>query len=186
MQTFIVRSVSIFDNLPAKAAILVRNFWRNTKKHPYYILAFLVSALLVYAAINKLIIFPTFIKQLEAAAPFKKFFPGNEHTYAVIVAVIVPLLELLIPAGFFFKRTRIHAFWSSFGLMVLFTIYAYAVPHHFPGLQTCSCGGIISQLSWKGHFIMNLIFSALAATGWIWYEYLQTKRKKANTKKVNT
>jgi hypothetical protein len=51
---------------------------------------------------------------------------------------------------------------ASFGLMTVFTIYiAYMLltSSHLP----CSCGGVISKLSWKEHLWLNVLLSVLAA-----------------------
>jgi hypothetical protein len=49
-------------------------------------------------------------------------------------------------------------------MMIIFTIYILAIirfSKHLP----CSCGGIISELSWKEHLFLNVFLILLAAIG---------------------
>jgi len=123
-------------------------------KHLPVIASVALAALFSYAAYNKLIIYHTFVQQLSKSPVL--------HGFENIFGWLVPATEILITALLLVKRTRLIGLWSAFFLMVLFTAYAFVVPHFFRQM-TCSCGGIISQLSWKGHFYMNLGFTVLAA-----------------------
>jgi len=115
----------------------------------------LLFSLFAYASYEKLKIYPTFVQQLSLSPVTK----GYEN----FLAWFVPSLEILLALSLLFKRTRLTALWGSFFLMLLFTVYVFVVPHFYQQ-HTCSCGGIISKLSWKGHFYMNLGFTLLAAT----------------------
>lgn len=86
------------------------------------------------------------------------------YTYPVFLSWVVPGSELLIAAALLLPRTRQVGLWSAFYLMVLFTAYVFVLKTFFksPG---CSCGGIISQLGWLGHFYFNLGFTLLAGLG---------------------
>jgi len=113
----------------------------------------LLFTLFAYASYEKLKIYPTFVQQLSLS-PVKD--------YKNFLAWFVPSVEILLALSLLFKRTRLTGLWGSFFLMMAFTVYVFAVPHFFHSLHTCSCGGIISQLSWRGHFYMNLCFTLLA------------------------
>lgn len=81
---------------------------------------------------------------------------------AEILSWIVPILELFIAALLFIPSYRKYGFISSFILMLLFTIYVgYMIL--FAGNLPCSCGGIISAMTWSQHLIFNIFFTALAA-----------------------
>lgn len=136
------------------------------KKSIPIISAVLLSALFIYAAYNKLIIYKTFVTQLKQSPVTG----GFEH----ILAWLVPGIELTIPILFLFKRTRLTAFYASFFLMLLFTAYVFIVPHFFKQ-QTCSCGGIISTFTWEQHFYFNISFLLLASAGLIAYTYPKQK-----------
>jgi hypothetical protein len=48
--------------------------------------------------------------------------------------------------------------------MLLFTGYIFIMLKYSSYLP-CSCGGVLSNMSWKQHFVFNLAFSALALAG---------------------
>jgi uncharacterized membrane protein YphA (DoxX/SURF4 family) len=132
------------------------NFKRRFIKYTPVISSFLLAALFLYAAYNKLAIYKTFVSQLKNSP----IFGGYEN----IFSWIVPGTEIIIAVLLLIKRTRLLGLWSSFFLMLLFTVYVFILPHFFsnPG---CSCGGIISRLSWEEHFYFNLGFTLLAGLG---------------------
>lgn len=83
---------------------------------------------------------------------------------APIVALAVPLTELGIVVLLLFPKTRLAGLYASLGLLLLFTAYlGYMLA--FALRLPCQCGGIISQLSWKAHLILNLAFAVLAMLG---------------------
>src|ERR1044072_5152293 len=98
-------------------------------------ISLLLAALFIYAAVNKLSIYPTFVKQLRVA-PITK---GYEN----FLSWFVPGIELVIAGLLVFPRSRLLGLYAAFFLMLAFTIYVYVLPHFYsnPG---CSCGGIIS------------------------------------------
>ena len=73
---------------------------------------------------------------------------------AGVVAILLPLAELLIALLLIFERTRLLGLWASLVLLVLFTVYlGYMVLFvaHLP----CSCGGVVSRMSWRQHVVFN-------------------------------
>ena len=113
----------------------------------------LLFTLFAYASYQKLKIYPTFVQQLSVSPVTK----GYEN----ILAWLVPATEISLALLLLINRTRLTALWGSFFLMLLFTVYVYVLPHFFKDVP-CSCGGIISQLSWQGHFYFNLAFTFLS------------------------
>lgn len=125
------------------------------KKTFILIASALLIILFLYAAFSKLLIYNTFVEQLKASPMV-----GG---YAKTLAWVVPELEILIACLIMIQRTRLVGLYAAFFLMLLFTVYVYAIPHFFDRAhQPCSCGGIISKLSWTGHFWFNLCFTFLA------------------------
>jgi uncharacterized membrane protein YphA (DoxX/SURF4 family) len=139
-----------------------------SRKKIVLVFSLLLATLFIYAAYNKLIIYSTFVSQLKSS-PLTK---GYEN----FLAWFIPGIELLISALLLFKRTRLIGLWGAFFLMLAFTIYVYILPHFYqsPG---CSCGGIISQFSWKEHFYFNLGFTLIAGTGLSLYSASQKMGK---------
>ncbi len=119
-----------------------------------------ISALLVflfiYAAVSKLLDFDKFKYQLSQSP----FISGISW----LVAWAIPLGEILISISLISKRTRIAGLHLSLFLMLLFTGYIFIMLKYSSYLP-CSCGGILSQMSWKLHFVFNLAFTGLSLMG---------------------
>lgn len=120
------------------------------------IIASLLIILFVYTALSKLLDYQTFKGQL-AKSPYISPFAG-------LTAWALPAGELLIVGALLLTRTRLIGLYASFALMLLFTIYIYVMLHYSPYVP-CSCGGVLSQLSWEQHLLFNIVFTILALTG---------------------
>lgn len=114
----------------------------------------LLFLLFLYAAFSKLIDFHNFVTQLKRSPLVGE--------YANVLAWVVPELEVLIAILLLLPRTRFIGLYSSFFLMLLFTVYVYVIPRFFSYVP-CSCGGVIGKLSWTWHFWFNVFFTLLAA-----------------------
>jgi putative oxidoreductase len=81
---------------------------------------------------------------------------------ATTVSWVLPILELFTAMLLFIPSFRKWGFVSSLILMLLFTIYiTYMIL--FARNLPCSCGGVISRMTWPQHLIFNIFFTALAA-----------------------
>lgn len=77
----------------------------------------------------------------------------------------LPILELFTAASLLIPSFRKLGFLISFILMLLFTSYvAYMIL--FAKDLSCSCGGVISQMTWAQHLVFNIFFTALAFASW--------------------
>jgi hypothetical protein len=120
----------------------------------------IISGLLVllfsYASISKLIKYDTFIGQLRKS-------PYLEN-YAQSVAWLIPVIECIIAFLLVFKRTRLSGLFASFAMMLAFTVYVYMMLH-FSYYLPCSCGGVLSKMTWPQHFWFNIVFTLLSLAG---------------------
>lgn len=123
----------------------------------------LSSALLIllfgYTAISKAIRAGRF-RQALAESPVT-------HNGADIIAWLVILAEAMIVLLLLFPRTRRAGLYASLGLLIVFTGYIWYMitfVNHLP----CSCGGVISELSWQQHLIFNSLFLVINGIA-IWY-----------------
>lgn len=117
------------------------------------IIAAFFIILFVYTAISKLSAFVQFRNVLSKSPVI-----GSK---ASVIAWIIPVLELVIVALLFVPASRRTGIVCSFLLMAAFTIYlVYMVS--FSAWLPCSCGGILSQLSWKQHILFNIFLMLLA------------------------
>jgi len=118
--------------------------------------AVLLTILFTYASISKLLQYNTFRFQL-GQSPFITGYSGS-------IAWSIPAIELITTALLMLPATRLKGFYLSYGLMILFTVYIYAILHYSYFIP-CSCGGILSRMNWEQHLVFNIIFTLIALTG---------------------
>lgn len=112
--------------------------------------------LFTYAAGSKLHDYDKFVVQLSQSPLLTSF--------AKVYAIFIPLLELVIVALLFFSKTRLLGLYASYAIMVLFTSYIIVITH-LSEFIPCSCGGILSQMTWKIHLYFNLGYVLLNLAG---------------------
>ena len=120
------------------------------------IICLLLVFLFAYAAVSKLIDYNTFRVQLSQSPYITRF--------AHVIAWALPVIELIVAVSFAFPSLRLIAFYASLFLLSLFTAYLLAMLN-FSYYIPCSCGGILSSLSWKQHIVFNIAFILLSLTG---------------------
>lgn len=113
------------------------------------IITLLFIILWVYAAVSKLSEFETFKYQL-GKSPFIS-------DMVELIAWSLPGAELIIALMLIVESTRLIGLYLSFFLMVLFAGYIYAMLHHSYYVP-CSCGGILSIMTWEQHIVFNIAF----------------------------
>ncbi|MES2457899.1 MAG: MauE/DoxX family redox-associated membrane protein [Bacteroidota bacterium] len=117
------------------------------------VICYLFVLLFVYTAAGKLITIETF-KDVLTKYPLLS-------GYSTIIAYLIPVSELLVATLLIIPATKKYGIIASLGLMTLFItyiIYMFVTKSSLP----CSCGGIISKLSWQQHIWFNSIFVLLA------------------------
>jgi hypothetical protein len=82
---------------------------------------------------------------------------------AKILALILPISEIIVALLLFFHRTRKIGLIASLTLMLLFTGYIIYILK-YNTILPCSCGGVIELLSWKQHLILNFSLIILLLT----------------------
>jgi hypothetical protein len=116
-----------------------------------------ISALLIllflYTALSKSFDINKTISVLHATPWLSK--------YSIALAWTVVILEYIVSFFLFIPKLRKLGLYGSFILMISFTFYIafmMSFVRHLP----CSCGGVISKMSWDQHLIFNIFFSLLA------------------------
>jgi len=120
------------------------------------VISFFLTLLFVYAATAKLLEYTVFKDQLSLVpltAPYKN-----------ILAWLLPVVELGIAGALTVDNTRFYGLYASLILLIVFTGYIAGMLLSTSRLP-CSCGGVISGLSWKGHLLFNLFFIAISIAG---------------------
>jgi len=99
---------------------------------------------------------------------------------ATPVAILLPFVEFAIVLLLVVPRWRLKGLCASFLIMTLFTIYIITMFIVAPEMP-CSCGGLISELSWSQHIIFNSSFILLN----LWAIKLFRKEKREKFKELS-
>ncbi|HEY4337344.1 MAG TPA: MauE/DoxX family redox-associated membrane protein [Puia sp.] len=119
-------------------------------------IAYLFIFLFLYTGVLKLMDIQTFRQQLSTS-PLTSSLSG-------IIVWALPIGEILLAIALFIPKTRLKALYATAALMTFFTGYVIIVLFILDQ-ATCSCGGIIENLSPKQHVFFNsacVILSAIA------------------------
>jgi uncharacterized membrane protein YphA (DoxX/SURF4 family) len=139
------------------------------KKNTYVeIISALLIILFIYTGINKLMDIGKF-KYEMGRSPFIENMSG-------IIAYSLPPGEILLALLLIIKRTRLLGLYLSFALMTVFTGYIWLMLNYAYDLP-CSCGGIISKLTWHEHLIFNSVFTGLTMIAVILQSKIVQKNK---------
>jgi hypothetical protein len=120
------------------------------------IIAYFFIFLFLYTGAIKLTEIQTFRQQLSSS-PLMSSMAG-------LISWALPIGEILLAVALFIPKTRLKALYVTAGLMTLFTIYVIAILF-IDNEITCSCGGIIEELSPKQHVAFNSACVILAVIG---------------------
>ena len=117
------------------------------------IVSYFFILLFCYATLSKIMDFENFQIQI-AQSPLLSAF-------ATMVSYGILAVELLVSFLLIFEKTRRLGLYSSFVLMVSFTVYIYLILN-YSEFVPCSCGGILEKMDWTTHLIFNLVTVAIA------------------------
>ncbi|MCB0476071.1 MAG: hypothetical protein KDC69_10360 [Flavobacteriaceae bacterium] len=117
------------------------------------LLTILCAFLFIYAATSKLLDFENFRAQIGQSPVLS--------AYADILALVVPIVELIIAAMLITKKLRLVGLLAFYILMVAFTAYIIVIMN-FSDFIPCSCGGILEKMGWGEHLVFNIIFCLIA------------------------
>lgn len=131
--------------LPRNKAILVE------------LIAALFIFLFLYTAISKINSHDLFVVTLKESSLLKN--------YSGLIAWLVPATELLLSALLFIPKMRLQGLLLTGLFMLALTCYVGIMIIGVEKLP-CSCGGIISKLSWGEHLVLNASLTAIAFAGW--------------------
>ena len=138
----------------------MRNMSTNWKRITAHLTIALLTAMWSYAVLSKLIDCET----AKRAMHNQIFAPGLSD----VLTWLIPLIELFISGLLLFKPTQRLGLKLSAGLLTLFIFYIAIVMNAAFGRVPCSCGGIISELSYGEHLVFNVVFLLLAlASLWL-------------------
>ncbi|MBO9201401.1 MULTISPECIES: MauE/DoxX family redox-associated membrane protein [Niastella] len=120
------------------------------------IISLLFMILFLYTGVSKLMEYSVFKEQIADSPVLSPIAP--------FIAWALPLTEFLVTLLLIIPRWRLPGLYASLALMIAFTGYVGAIMV-FDKELPCSCGGIISLLSWRDHLILNSLLVLLAYIG---------------------
>lgn len=133
--------------------------WLNWENFSF-VVAVLVMLLFTYTAVSKALDYNKFVFQMRLVpVPLM-------HNLAPIIGWSLPIVELTISVFLLTERFRQHALKAALLLMVAFEVYIILMLASGLDLP-CTCGGLISKMSWPVHLIFNgviILLLALAVT----------------------
>lgn len=136
----------------------------------------LLIILWVYAAFSKLLDYSNFNIELSKSPLLTSFAP--------IVAIGIPLLEIGLAVMLLIERTKFLALVMSTSLLLLFTCYLFIILN-YSSYVPCSCGGILGRLGYKEHIIFNLILFALGVISILLYKHDTSAPKEEHYSKLS-
>ena len=133
---------------------------RNRKMWDIEVLSFISAVLLIvlfgYTAVAKLLDYEKFVFQMRLS-------PAPMVAWAApVLGWFVPLIEIVIVAALCFERWRVAGLHASLFLLLIFEVYIVTMLLSGSKLP-CTCGGIVSKMSWTQHLWFNLAFMLVAA-----------------------
>ncbi|PLK45783.1 MauE/DoxX family redox-associated membrane protein [Emticicia sp. TH156] len=132
------------------------------------IIILLLLALWIPVFLDKIIDFTVFKTEI-LRQPF-----SDKLGYILIYTL--PVLEGLTILFLLMVRMQYYGLLLSLLLMTIFTVYiGLALLGAWEKLP-CSCGSVISGMSWRQHFLFNLFFTALSGWGF----YLMQRKRSSN------
>ena len=117
----------------------------------------LIIGLFLYASFSKFLDFKNFTDQMNNQPLPKSWTPFLVWT--------IPVIEVVLSFLLLFEYTRLLGLYGSLIVMIIFTIYTGIVLLHFFKYIPCSCGGVISKLTWPQHLVLNIFYTALSSYG---------------------
>jgi uncharacterized membrane protein YphA (DoxX/SURF4 family) len=116
--------------------------------------------LFVYTAVSKFLDYENFRAVIGQSPLLTRFAP--------VLAIVVPVAEIIIALLLVLPRYRRTGLYASFAMMMLFTTYIIVLMTLAEKIP-CSCGGVISRMTWTQHLYFNIFFVLLALLGmWLY------------------
>lgn len=113
----------------------------------------LVSFLFLYTGLAKLFAWRHFRQDL-----YNQVFPPS---WVPVLLFVVPVTEIGAALMLYFPKTRLAGWLLSLAMMLYFTAYTTLVLAGIFDRVPCSCGGVIRQLTWPQHEVLNIFFTVL-------------------------
>lgn len=135
-----------------------------TPHYAYYICTLILLSMWIPVSLDKILHFELF-KSAMIQQPFN-------DGLGVILAHILPLLEISAVILLIKPSLRRYGFFLSAFLMTLFTGYVGLAIFGHPDNLPCGCGLVFQHLSWEVHLVLNVIFLVIGLLGLLLEKHL--------------
>ena len=136
----------------------------------------LLILLFAYSGSSKLLGHQLFLAQLKQIDMLK--------AVAWPVSFLLPALEILTVIFLAIDRIQVIGLWLAAFMMTTFSFYVAAMLLLRSSLP-CTCGGLISSMTWKEHLLFNIFFMALSWKALLHFYNPVNKFISTNTKEVS-
>lgn len=157
-----MKTSRLITNNSLKSGNNRHSIWKFVKSR--YTISDIAAALLIllfiYTVLSKLSDLEFFQYQLD-----NQIFSAS---LSKILFYLLPLSQILAIVLLYIKRYRMIGFIYSLGLLSIFTIYILLIIRNYFDRIPCICGGVITTISWEGHFVFNLFFLGIAILGFVY------------------
>jgi uncharacterized membrane protein YphA (DoxX/SURF4 family) len=119
-------------------------------------ISLLFILLFVYTAVSKFLDYENFRAVIGQSPLLTRLAP--------VLAIVVPVAEIMIALLLAIPHYRRAGLYASFAVMMLFTTYIIVLVTLSEKVP-CSCGGVISRMTWMQHLYFNIFFVLLALLG---------------------
>lgn len=161
--TYVTHLNQIKDALIKTLKLLIR------KETIIEVICALTIILFIYTGLNKIMDLNKFKSTIDRS-PFIQ-------NYSSFLTYFIPIGEIFISVLLIIPRSRLLGLYLSFALMAFFTGYVWLMLNYAYDLP-CSCGGIISELTWEDHLVFNSIYTLLPFTGILLQSTITRQKKK--------
>jgi hypothetical protein len=153
-----MKNATLSGSMPKRNVI--GRFVENNRKAIVEVIAALFILLFLYTGISKSIVIDKTVNVINITPVLKQF--AFETAWAIVI------LEYIAAALLFIPTTKKAGLYLSLSLMMGFTGYIIYMMSFVPDLP-CSCGGVVSNLTWHNHLYFNLSFIILSIIGLVIY-----------------
>ena len=132
--------------------------------------SYLLIFLFTYTAVSKLNLFSYTVPfrwenfKLADVEAFKGAMAKSPvlQPYVHELAYIIPISELIVCLLLLFPLTKKWGYYMSLALLTVFTGYIIFILSVYSTDLPCTCGGVISRLTWTQHLLLNSVFMLLS------------------------
>jgi len=166
----------VFDRFSENAFKTLPKMFLFKSNTIYNFSKFLLILLFVYTGTSKLLGHDLFLSQISQIKFLKNI--------AQPISFLLPSVEIITSIFLAIDQMQRSGLWLAAFLLTIFTIYVAGMLLLKSSLP-CTCGAVISSMSWKQHLWFNLFFMLLSWNALLHYYNPANKIISTNKKEVS-